>query len=329
MALSSLIAALAAWSPSAGASSADLRFEVPEGCGSRAEFLEGVAELGGEGALELPISAVVITEVEVGYRLRLELGDEVREVSDPDCRTLLRTAVVIAAATREEPVAPAAEAPPKPLGASPLPRARAAPPSARKSAEPESPTISAPAGASALPTAADERTASDVPLSGFALGFGIGASAGTLPGTSAALELRAGMDPGRWLGWAVSARYWPGGDAERLGRVVHVTALGGRGVGLVRFGTALQAGLGVEVDRVAGSGREGVSGGSSDAAWRIAPTLELNLIPWRVDNLRLEFGLDTALALVRPRFVVTGCCDVYRAPRFGGAATIRALWLFR
>jgi hypothetical protein len=97
---------------------------------------------------------------------------------------------------------------------------------------------------------------------------------------------------------------------------------------LIELGSVFHTSLGVEVDRLSGTGQEGVSGRSSDAVWLLAGALDLNAIPWSVGNLRLELGFGAQLALVRPRFVVDGYGNVYEVPPVGGGAIIRAVWLF-
>lgn len=298
-------------------SAAQLRFEVPEHCGDAASFLRDLDELVGDPERALRPSALRITGAEEGYRLRLEVGGEVRELVDADCRTLLRSAVVItAAAGRMAPSAGEAAA------ASPAP---AESPAKRRAAGAGAASVSRPNAA-----APEARQLAGEPIAPalFSVGLGLGVSSGVLPGTGPVLEARAGLEP-RPFGLAINARYWPGAGAEREGRNVHITALGASVAGQFRLGTAFHLGIGLEVDRLTGSGQEGVSGRSSDAAWRVAPTLDLDIIPWSIEDLRIEFGFGAQLALLRPRFIVTGFGDVYATPRLAGAAIIRGVWLFR
>jgi hypothetical protein len=85
---------------------------------------------------------------------------------------------------------------------------------------------------------------------------------------------------------------------------------------------------GLELNRLAGVGLEGVSGRSSDDAWQLAPVLGLSVIAWNNRYLRLEVGAIGRASLIRPAFVVTGYGEVYRVPPFGADAIIRGVWLF-
>lgn len=314
----------------ASTAAAEMRFEVPERCGTEAEFRRELQALVGNAAQETEPAVLEITEqVDGQFRLQLELLGEVRELADADCRTLFRSAVVIAAASARsadpEPPAPAPappEPPPAPPAAAEVPEEPPRRPVEAEKArvEPPPPPIDAPRAA--------RTTENEAPRPAkLALAAGIGLSGGTVPGTSALLEVRAGLDPAP-VGLAVSARYWPGSEAERDGRSVHVTAVGGRAAALIELGSVLHTSLGLEVDRLSGTGQEGVSGRSSDAVWLLAGALDLNAIPWSVEDLRLELGLGVQLALVRPRFVVNGFGPVYEVPDVGGGAIIRGVWLF-
>lgn len=314
------------------APAADMSFDVPAGCGTEAGFRHDLEVLVGAPASEVEPSVLVITEQPGGgFQLRLELLGEVRELVDADCRTLLRSAVVIAAAaargqeSQPAPPPPAASEPPAP----PVPAATVTepiptPPPAPERTEREVRVapVPSPQPLDAATSAPDSRPAT------FAIAAGIGLTVGTVPGASAVLDLRAGVDPTP-IGFAVSARYWPGSEGESEGRAVHVTGLGGRAAALIELGSVLHASLGLEVDRLAGTGQEGVSGRGSDSVWLAAGALDLNVIPWSVEGLRLELGAGAQLAFVRPRFVVSGFGPVYEVPHVGGGAIIRAVWLFR
>jgi len=311
-----------------------MRFEVPAQCGNEAGFRRELEDLVGGPAREIEPSVLEITEqAEGGFELHLELMGEVREIVDADCRTLLRSAVVIAAAAaRGEQLQPAPPPPPppepaptaQPVAAEPLPAPPPPPPERVEKGEvvvrvvepPPPESIDAPSAASVARPAT------------FALGAGIGLSGGTVPGASAVLDLRAGLDPAP-VGFALSARYWPGSEAEEDGRSVHVTGLGGRAAALIELGSVFHTSLGLEIDRLAGTGQEGVLGRGTASVWLLSGALELTVIPWSVEGIRLELGLGAQLALVRPRFVVSGFGNVYEVPPVGGGAIIRAVWLFR
>jgi hypothetical protein len=153
-------------------------------------------------------------------------------------------------------------------------------------------------------------------------------SGGVVPGLGPALELGAHLEALPWA-TALSFRYWPE-RSERVGeRGVDVSAFGGRAALSFRIAPALNALAGLELMRLIGTGAPGVSGRNEDAAWQFSPTLGLNLITWDIQYLRIEIGVAGRVSLLRPRFVVTGFGDLYRAPALGGDAIIRGVWLFR
>ncbi len=311
-------------------------FQIPEECGSEAEFRKELERLLGAAAPEaLPSQLVIARSVAdpSQYTLRLQLSGEIREIEDPDCRTLLRSAVVIAAAAGRAQSPPAAASPPPAaLGPPPAdfaespPPAAPAPPSAELA---ESPPPAAPAPPSSRTEA--PRPAPPFAVEGpavHALSAGLGVSSGVLPGPSAALELGASVEPAPW-GLAVSFRYWPEKSITSEGRGLSVSAFGGRVAGLLSLSAPVQLTLGVDVNRLSGSGAESVSRRGSDTAWQIAPSMGFAAIPWSVGHLRLELGLLGHVSLVRPRFLVIGYGDVYEVPEFGGSAIVRGAWLFR
>lgn len=85
---------------------------------------------------------------------------------------------------------------------------------------------------------------------------------------------------------------------------------------------------GVELNRLAGEGAEGVSGRNAGAVWHVTATAGLSLITWDLRFLRIELGAAGRLSLARPRFLVTGFGDLYRVPWLGGDAIIRGVWRF-
>lgn len=80
-------------------SSAQQDVQVPDGCGSRAELSSELVRLLGARAVEAEPLSLRISErgADQHHHLRLELRGEVRELTDPDCRALFRSAIVIAA----------------------------------------------------------------------------------------------------------------------------------------------------------------------------------------------------------------------------------------
>lgn len=159
------------------------------------------------------------------------------------------------------------------------------------------------------------------------LGAAAGVSGGVVPGLSPALELSAQLESLPWAG-ALALRYWPERSTQVGGRGVDVSALGARGAVLFRVAAAVNVLAGLELTRLTGSGAVGVSDRNADAAWQLAPTLGASAIVWDIGHLRLELGVAGRVSLLRPRFVVTGFGDLYRAPALGGDAIIRGVWLF-
>jgi tetratricopeptide (TPR) repeat protein len=136
------------------------------------------------------------------------------------------------------------------------------------------------------------------------------------------------LDPRSADGWQfMGGRLSELGDAAGALQAL-VSALGGRAVALFRAVPALNLLLGLELNRLEGTGAEGVSGRHSDAAWQVAPTFGASWIPWDVGYLRLEIGAAGRISAIRPRFVVTGFGDLYRVPVAGADAIIRGVWLF-
>jgi hypothetical protein len=287
---------------------AQARFDVPRECGSELEFRQELERvLGGKFEAASPsalsIRAVPGTDE---YTLRLELGGHTRELQDHDCRTLLRSAVVIVAAAAR---------------AAPEPEPEQSTPPAPVRSPPRAVILQAPAEPA---TRADE--ARQPTLYGVHLGAGL--ASGVVPGLGPRVLVGASVESAPF-GAAISARYDPNRTAERGGRGVDVESLGARAEGRWRVVPELELGLGIDVDRVFGSGTPEVSGRASSAAWRLAPLLGLTGIPWPEAQPRLELGVSAQVALVRPRFVVEGFGDLYRVPVLGADAIVRGSWLFR
>lgn len=337
------VAVLGAALASPAQTPAEPLFQVPEGCGTEADYQEKLEELVGDAVAAAQPTALAITAaIEGGYELRLRLGDELRELRDRDCHTLFDSAVVIAAAAWRG--APGAITPgaitrgpaalpgdSKPIQATPAPTRRASAParppraaSTPPGARPRPPTLErvvAPQPNAVASTRATRREH----VAGVSIGAGI--SGGVLPQVGAMLELGASLEPAPW-GASFGLRYWPERGTARAGRDVDLTAMGGRAAGLVAFGSNARVSVGLEVNRLSGTGGEAVSRRDSAAAWHVASSFGLSAIPWNVGHLRLELVALGRVALIRPRFVVTGFGDVYRVPPFGADAILRGVWLF-
>jgi hypothetical protein len=293
------------------------QFEVPAGCGGEAELKSELERLLGERASEAWPARLSIKgpDAQGAYTLRLEVSGQTRELGDPDCRTLLRTAAVIAAAAlREELAAQAEPAPPVPPPAQPPPPAPAATPAARPTAAPRTP--------------ANDELESDSVAPAYGVFLGAGAVAGVVPELGFSVLAGGLLEPAPF-GVLLSVGYIAPRLAERGGRGVDVSSLGARLLGLLTLAPELQLQLGVEAQRLSGTGADDVSGRQSNAAWRLAPVLGLGVTPWPNLQPRLELALSGQLAVLRPRFIVDGFGDVYPVPRWGADAIIRGVWLFR
>lgn len=285
---------------SAGVTATDTHFTLPASCGSENEFRSELERLAGAHAaqaypLTLSISEIAGSDPGARFHLVLELRGERRELTHADCRALFRGAVVIAAASVKPPPAPP-----------PVPAARAEP----------APVVSNPPRRAERPLA----------MRG-SVSLGAGAALGVVPGAAAMLELRAGLDLGRW-GISLAGNFLPAKHATQDGRGVDVLAVGGRLAGGVRPVRPLMLSAGIELDWLQGTGDAGISERRTDSAWSVAPSLELAVIPFETNHLHIELAAQGRLALLRPRFVVTGFRDVYRVPSFGGAGLVRGAFTF-
>jgi hypothetical protein len=284
--------------PADAAPDASSTFTLPSECGSEIEFRSELERLAGAHApqaypLRLEISETSSSDASERFRLVLEVRGERRELTHADCRALFRGAVVIAAASVKPPPPPAPEAPPP----------REPPPAPPPPAPPN-----------------------DVNVRG-SVSLGAGAVLGVLPGVAAVLELRGALELETW-GFSLAGRFLPPTHASQEGRGVDVMAAGARIAGTFRPVRPLNLSAGVDLDWLEGTGDSGISERLTDAAWGVAPSLELAVIPFESRHLRLEAAAQARVALLRPRFVVTGFRDVYQVPSFGGAGLVRGVFVF-
>ncbi len=247
--------------------------------------------------------------VEGDYVLRITLHGEPREFRDRDCRTLFRSAVVVAAASVKPDLAadlPHETPPPN--------KAQASEPSAGSRAS-ESPRTAPPAARPPSPRRA-------------AIAAGAGVIAGLVPGVAPLFELGGLAQDASWGAW-LSLRHATLSSAEAEGgRGVEVRAFGARAAAAYSPTDFARLSLGLEVDLMVGRGT-GVTTPLSDTAWSFAPTLELAAILLNIDRLRLEVALQGRWAPLRPRFHIAGYGDAYRVPAFGAAGLFRvAYFLF-
>jgi hypothetical protein len=307
---------------------AQAQVAIPTECGSEVEFRRQLGALlarsGAELEAALPSELRIESPDSRGIRrMRLVVQGERRELEDPDCRTLVKSAVVIAAAAARPLGSPAEDLP----GASP---AATPAPTPSEPGRRAAPAVPRPTSRAAV--AQGSREESGRPMLGeevaYTVAVGAGITGGVVPGVGAVLELRGSKEP-RPLGVAIGARFWPRENASREGRAVDVSAVGLRAGGLLRLAPVVQLGAGLELNRFSGEGGANVPGRGSDDAWHLAANLELSAVPWQVGDLRLELGVSGRVSLVRPLFLIQGFGEVYRVPGVGADAIIRGVWLFR
>lgn len=281
--------------PRAQAKPASVPLEsIPAECGSRAAFDAALRERLGEQA---PTSSVTlaIASAPNGYHLRVQLGDEQRELDDANCRELFRASIVIAVAMllRDE------ERPP---------RATPAPPP------------SAPSAPRARPHA---RPA-------FVVGAGAGFNAGTLPKPVLALELE-GKALWHYLGVSANVRYLVSAeerDANDQG--ANLRAFGAGVTGIFRPSHSWEARLGVAGQRLSGRGL-GSNRRYQDSVWAAGPTWGLHFVPVEYGPMWAGIGAEGQLNLVRGHFEILNYSRdltdpphvIYEVPWLSGAAFVR------
>jgi hypothetical protein len=280
-------------------------FDVPAECGSEVEFRAGLSGLLGAGAERAWPSALVIGRDERGdgYRLRIEVAGETRDLTHADCRVLFRSAVVIAAASVD-----------------PTLRADVPPP-----ATPPEPPAPAPK-AKEQQTEATRPSEEGPKVEGHLAG-GAGVALGVLPGATAAFEVRGGASMGAF-GLSLAGNFYFPKSVEAEGRSAKILGVGGRLAASYAVVPAFSVALGLEADWLVGNGRAGIALPDEDSAWALAPTLELTLIPLRTKQMSLELGAVGRVNAARPVFEVTGFGEIYQVPRFGLLAQARAVFHF-
>jgi hypothetical protein len=319
-----------------GVAGAQTRVDVPADCGSEAELRAELARLlGRESAPRaMPERLQIARTADGGYALALELRGESRTLRDPDCRTLFKTAVVVAAATVDPQLLaqmPAAS------DTSQAPRGAAA---VSPDAEAPADTDAAPGArddAPAPPAAAEEEPAEEEPAADepslpwrASVALGAGAALALLPQVSPLFELSGTLARGA-LGVALGARYLTG--AEK-----HLGSAGEYGVSIDGFGARVSAlfdpadfarlQAGVALDRLAGRGLGTAVDDVSGSGLALAVVVEGSLIPVRWGNLQLSLAITGQYALVRPSFEITGRGEVYRPPVVGATGIVRLGWEF-
>lgn len=304
-----------------GRAAAQPAMQVPEHCGTESEFRAELDRLAGARAAEAMPSSVVISgpDGEGSYTLQMQLGGELRELRDTDCRTLFRSAVVVAAASVRPDVRASTESEPGPVEAQ-RPAPAAAPPVNQRPAP-----LTAPAEEQQPPQEPEPPTAAHA-----FVGIGAGAAVGLLPGLAFVAEVTGAVAMDQW-GVLLAFQYLPGSEAkEPSGHGVEVEALGARAAVLFQPAEVLRIAAGLEAHRLEGSGLGAPTTTTtfSDVVWSVAPAAELAGILLRVDQLAVELAAQGRWAVVRPRFEISGFGEVYQVPRFGGAGLLRGVLHF-
>jgi len=299
--------AVLAWLPAERCFAQTARFDVPAECGDELGFSSELARLAGADAERArPALLRIVRDGDGPYRLTLVVGSGTRVLEHADCRVLLRSAAVIAAASFK---AETAAAPPP--SAAPLP----APPAPVPAVPPAS-----------VPSARDTKATRPARLEGN-LAAGVGVAAGVVPNVTGAVELRGGVLAGLF-GASLGVRYFPARFVAVEGRGVEVWGLGLRGAAVVAPLSVLRVSVGLDADHLSGRGSGAITRPGRDSAWTVAPSAELAGIPFRTEHLALEVAAEGRYALARPVFVVTGFQDLYRVPSWGMLLVLRGAWRF-
>lgn len=300
---------------------AQITFSAPVECGSEQEFLTEVRALQRTDAESMRVTSVTISERAAGgYELSVEAPEGERVLTDADCRTLFRSAVVIAAAAGEPASAPATSEAPPATEASPAPVQTApvaAPPATVGSAPPAAP-VAEPEGSDALAARAPSHLS-------IRLATGAGAAAGLSPDIALQLELGAAFGSDVW-GGSVMVKYLPQRSATTEGELgLDIETIGGRSGVYYSPLSFLRLEAGLAVYRLTARGT-GIRRPSTDSVWLAAPELELVFVARLSSAWALEVGPQGRVGLTQPSFQVEPYKEVFQVPRFGGALVFRVQW---
>ncbi|MET0790135.1 MAG: hypothetical protein ABW061_01315 [Polyangiaceae bacterium] len=272
---------------SARGAHAAARVAIPAECGSVSAFeAELRARLGPDTSLD-SISVTLSPDVS-GYRLVVEMGGEHRELYDPNCRELMRAAVVIALALLE-PHASEAEVPREApvLLLSPVRATEHAPPGVR-----------------------------------FALAGGAGVHFGTLPNPTLLLDLDAQLQWARW-GVAGGFRYLlPTSERDRADHGARVSGMGAYVAGTFEPWPRVQARVGAVGYRLSGTGLGSVER-TTDFAWELAPTVGASFTPFQRAPFWTNVAAEGQLNLLRAHFEILRYDSVFRVPWLSGSLFVR------
>ncbi|HEU5073902.1 MAG TPA: hypothetical protein VFU02_07010 [Polyangiaceae bacterium] len=340
-------AALTAFCVTAPPAFAQVTFVAPPECGSREEFLTEVRALQRAGAESTRVTSVAIQERAAGvFELRLDGPEGGRVLTDPDCRTLFRSAVVIAAAAGSDSTSEGA-APAAPIPASVTQANPPAPPPAATSVEPAPVAPSPPArqqpvpaaGAALAPVPApsvvepvprvpDSLPASEAGGYYLRLAAGGGATTGLSPELALLLELGVAYGSETW-GGSVVMKYLPPSSATTEGDLgLELETIGGRSGLFYAPLSFLRVEAGLAVYRLTARGT-GITHPSTDSVWMAAPELEVMAVVRLSTSWALELGPQGRVGLTQPTFRVQPETEVFQVPRFGAALVFRVQWGWR
>lgn len=260
--------------------------DIPPECGSRLHF---DAELRQRLGADIPLDPVrvAIHRTATGFRLRVQIGNELRELDDESCSELLRAAIVIAVSILMPESQSLEPAPPVPRTAEVSERSRPR----------------------------------------FTLALGGGVSAGLLPPPVFTTELESKLLWHDWGIALSLRYFAPGQGHDAAGRGVRLHAFGAGALGVFRPSRRWEARLGFATQRLSGSGlNEEVPTFESqqDAAWTAGPALGLAFTPLELPPFWLGLGVEGQLDVLRPRFRILNYSeDVYAVPWLSGSAFVR------
>lgn len=314
-------------------------FAVAVACGSSEEFFGTLEQEHHLARSDLTFERVRLAPEGTSFRLDWLDTQGTRTFRDPDCRTLFRTAIVIAVSSVRDREAsePPTDAPDAqvlaPVAAGAAATGAAAggpegevPESPIEVAEPltpETPTrVEKPTGRpKSVPRPRDRRTGNPLRVRGEG-GIALGGAVALFPKPAFFAELSGGLVLGR-AGTSLSVRYLPRSKAntsESLG--IQLEAWGGRLGAFYEPLRWLRADLGLGVTYLIGTGL-GVRNPGSDGVWLFAPELDASARLLAEDPFSLDLGLRGWVALNTPRFEIDGEGEIYRVPPAGAAFFLR------
>lgn len=326
-----LAGVLAVWTWCASAANARAAVEVPPGCGSELEFAVEVRKRLGADVEPLPTSFSIAPEPE-GYVLRMQVGNEQRELRDPSCRELFHAAIVVAATIALSEARRSAPPPAEPAAAPDSEAPVNAPAAAQKPADPQPaaptkqsarPTPRAPVtprSDNAAPAAAPTSTTS-LPV-GLSLALGAGVFGGVTPSLAPRFDLEARLTVRRFGVVAGGCWFPPSSETDAAGRGVEVSGFRAALAGVWLPVELIEARLGGSVYRLTGMG-VGSFGHRSDDAWSGGLMAGILVAPLRHGRLWAGAALEGEWLLVRSRFQILNYREVFRVSSVGAAGLLK------